>query len=132
MGREKDGRPHPVDTYVGNQIRLRRTLLGMSQGDLGHALGLTFQQIQKYERGVNRVSASRLFDLSRVMNVSIPFFFGDISDDPFASGSRASSENDRLASRETLELVGAYYRITDPSVRKNVIDLIAAMGPAEP
>src|SRR5262249_48682224 len=75
VGAEKEGRPSPIDVHVGSRIRLRRTLLGMSQERLGEALGLTFQQVQKYERGVNRVGASRLFDLSRVLDVPISFFF---------------------------------------------------------
>ena len=77
---EKDGRPSPIDVHVGSRIRLRRTLLGMSQERLGEALGLTFQQVQKYERGVNRVGASRLFDLARVLDVAISFFFVDMPD----------------------------------------------------
>jgi len=74
-GTDREGRPSPIDVHVGSRIRLRRTLLGMSQERLGEALGLTFQQVQKYERGVNRVGASRLFDLSRVLDVPISFFF---------------------------------------------------------
>src|SRR5204863_6191523 len=77
---EREGRPSPIDVHVGSRIRLRRTLLGMSQERLGEALGLTFQQVQKYERGVNRVGASRLFDLSRVLDVPISFFFDDMPD----------------------------------------------------
>ena len=80
VGAEKEGRPSPIDVHVGSRIRLRRTLLGMSQERLGEALGLTFQQVQKYERGVNRVGASRLFDLSRVLDVPISFFFDDMPD----------------------------------------------------
>src|SRR5512147_2967524 len=79
VGAEKEGRPSPIDVHVGSRIRLRRTLLGMSQEKLGEALGLTFQQIQKYERGVNRIGASRLFDLARVLDVPIGFFFDDMS-----------------------------------------------------
>src|SRR3974390_2286355 len=79
-GADKESRPSPIDIHVGSRIRLRRTLLGMSQERLGEALGLTFQQVQKYERGVNRVGASRLFDLSRVMDVPISFFFDDMPD----------------------------------------------------
>ena len=75
---EKESRPSPIDVHVGSRIRLRRTLMGMSQERLGEALGLTFQQVQKYERGVNRVGASRLFDLSRVLDVPISFFFDDM------------------------------------------------------
>src|SRR5690348_14474320 len=80
VGPEREGRPSPIDVHVGSRIRLRRTLLGMSQERLGEALGLTFQQVQKYERGVNRVGASRLFDLSRVLDVPISFFFDDMPD----------------------------------------------------
>jgi transcriptional regulator with XRE-family HTH domain len=114
-GAGKGSRPRPIDVHVGSRIRLRRTLLGMSQERLGEALGLTFQQVQKYESGVNRVSASRLFNLSRVLDVPIGFFFDDVPDVV-------------LGRRETLELVGAYYRIIDPAVRKNVLDLIKSLG----
>src|SRR5580698_4530908 len=78
MSSDKESRPSPIDVHVGSRIRLRRTLLGMSQERLGDSLGLTFQQVQKYERGVNRVGASRLFDLSRVLDVPISFFFEDM------------------------------------------------------
>lgn len=141
---DREGRPSPIDVHVGSRIRLRRTLLGMSQERLGEALGLTFQQVQKYERGVNRVGASRLFDLSRVLDVPISFFFDDMPDSLTTSfglqpgrrsgGSQESYEgfgDDTLNRRETLELVRAYYRITDPAVRKRVFELIKSMGPAE-
>jgi len=141
---ERESRPSPIDVHVGTRIRLRRTLLGMSQERLGEALGLTFQQVQKYERGVNRVGASRLFDLSRVLDVPISFFFDDMPESLASSygnntgrrGSGVSEAHDGFADdalnrRETLELVRAYYRITDPAVRKRVFDLIKSMGPAE-
>lgn len=143
VGSEREHRPSPIDVHVGSRIRLRRTLLGMSQERLGEALGLTFQQVQKYERGVNRVGASRLFDLSRVLDVPISFFFDDMPDSLSAnfgglpsrrlggSETQDSLGDDTLTRRETLELVRAYYRITDPSVRKRVFDLIKSMGPAE-
>ena len=143
MSSDKESRPSPIDVHVGSRIRLRRTLLGMSQERLGDSLGLTFQQVQKYERGVNRVGASRLFDLSRVLDVPISFFFDDMPDSLSASfggtpSRRASGQDpsdpfgdDTLSRRETLELVRAYYRITDPSVRKRVFDLIKSMGPPE-
>jgi transcriptional regulator with XRE-family HTH domain len=144
VGAEKEGRPSPIDVHVGSRIRLRRTLLGMSQERLGEALGLTFQQVQKYERGVNRVGASRLFDLSRVLDVPISFFFDDMPDSlasslgpPLSRRPTGFTEtpdgfgDDTLSRRETLELVRAYYRITDPAVRKRVFDLIKSMGPAE-
>jgi transcriptional regulator with XRE-family HTH domain len=144
VGAEKESRPSPIDVHVGTRIRLRRTLLGMSQERLGEALGLTFQQVQKYERGVNRVGASRLFDLSRVLDVPISFFFDDMPEalsgaygvppNKRVAGFADSQEgfaDDTLNRRETLELVRAYYRITDPAVRKRVFELIKSMGPVE-
>src|SRR5579863_9615745 len=77
--RRKSDKPSPIDVHVGSRVRLRRTLLGMSQERLGQAIGLTFQQVQKYERGANRIGASRLFDLSRVLDVPVSFFFDDIN-----------------------------------------------------
>ncbi len=139
-----ESRPSPIDVHVGSRIRLRRTLMGMSQERLGEALGLTFQQVQKYERGVNRVGASRLYDLSRVLDVPISFFFDDMPDTlagaPGGSGISGFAQTgdgfggtgeDPLAKRETLELVRAYYRITEPSVRKRVFELIKSMGPGD-
>ncbi|WP_428485349.1 helix-turn-helix domain-containing protein [Rhodopila sp.] len=144
MVSERESRPSPIDVHVGTRIRLRRTLLGMSQERLGESLGLTFQQVQKYERGVNRVGASRLFDLSRVLDVPISFFFDDMPDSlsaNFGGGPNRRTTglqdgtdpfgDDTLSRRETLELVRAYYRIIDPSVRKRVFDLIKSMGPSE-
>jgi len=144
VGPDKEARPSPIDVHVGSRIRLRRTLLGMSQERLGEALGLTFQQVQKYERGVNRVGASRLFDLSRVLDVPISFFFDDMPDnlaDSYGAqhGRRLAGfaeprdafADDAMNRRETLELVRAYYRIIDPAVRKRVFELIKSMGPAE-
>ena len=141
---EREHRASPIDVHVGTRVRLRRTLLGMSQEKLGEALGLTFQQIQKYERGVNRIGASRLFDLARVLDVPIGFFFDDMSPElggnaanrsrgaafGFAEG-QEGFEDDTLHRRETLELVRAYYRITDASVRKRVFDLIKTLSPTE-
>ena len=137
---EREPRSSPIDAHVGSRIRLRRTLLGLSQERLGEALGLTFQQVQKYERGVNRVGASRLFDLSRVLDVPIGFFFDDMPPEMGGEKHRRYSgfqdaqdgfEDDTLHRRETLELVRAYYRITDPSVRKRVFDLIKSLAPIE-
>jgi len=138
---DKEARPSPIDIHVGSRIRLRRTLLGMSQERLGEALGLTFQQVQKYERGVNRVGASRLFDLSRVLDVPISFFFDDMPEalsttyggQSPARRTHAFAEtqegfgDDAMNRRETLELVRAYYRITDPAVRKRVFELIKSL-----
>ena len=140
-GRTPSGKPNPIDVHVGGRIRLRRTLLGMSQERLGDAIGLTFQQVQKYERGANRVGASRLFDLSRVLDVPVSFFFEDISDIASQQSPRMmvaglaeepddSFDADPLTKRETLELVRAYYRITDPMVRKRVFELAKALAKA--
>ena len=134
--------PHPIDRHVGLRIRLRRKEMGVSQERLAEALGLTFQQVQKYERGVNRIGASRLFDLARVLDVPIGFFFDDMPDAMGGSmavtrrmagfaESQDGFEDDTLHRRETLELVRAYYRISDPAVRKRVFDLIKAMTPAD-
>ena len=137
---EKEFRPNPIDTYVGSRIRMRRTLMGMSQERLAEALGLTFQQVQKYERGVNRVGASRLYDLSRALDVPISFFYDNMPES--VGGVRASPRGmagfadaqegfgeDGLNRRETLELVRAYYGITDPGVRKRVFELIKSLVP---
>src|SRR5512145_1807794 len=78
-GRPKTGKPNPIDVHVGSRVRLRRTLLGMSQEKLGEAIGLTFQQVQKYERGANRIGSSRLFDLARVLDVPVSYFFEDMA-----------------------------------------------------
>lgn len=131
-GRPRLGKPNPVDIHVGSRVRLRRTLLGMSQEKLGDAIGLTFQQVQKYERGANRIGASRLFDLSRVLDVPVSFFFDDMPGEgeevrPIGTPSE-TGEADPMAKRETLELVRAYYRITDPSVRKRIFELAKAVA----
>jgi len=126
--------PNPVDIHVGSRVRLRRTLLGMSQKKLGNALGLTFQQIQKYERGANRIGSSRLFLLSRILDVPVSFFFDDMAPEvasgqpDFAEAAQANFDQDDLAKRETLELVRAYYKITDADVRKRLFDLVKAVG----
>jgi transcriptional regulator with XRE-family HTH domain len=137
--RKPTGRPNPVDIYVGSRVRQQRLLLGMTQSDLAEGLGLTFQQVQKYERGTNRIGSSRLFDLSRVLDVPIGFFFDEMPVDVAASSpaqSRGMAEEpvryelDPMAKRETLELVRAYYRITDSKVRKCVSDFAKACAAA--
>ncbi len=133
--------PNPVDVHVGSRVRLRRTLLGLSQEKLGEAVGLTFQQIQKYERGANRIGASRLFEFSRILDVPVSFFFDDMSDrlasgDTSAVGGMSDQaqqplEPDPLTRRETLELVRAYYRIGDPQIRKRLFELTKSLGSTE-
>jgi transcriptional regulator with XRE-family HTH domain len=132
--RSRGDGPHPVDVHVGSRIRMRRTLLGFSQEKLGDALALTFQQVQKYERGANRVGSSRLFEISRILDVPVSFFFDEMSSEVSAAGAVSSTEigvtaqQDPLAKRETLELVRAYYRITDPRVRKRIFELMKAIA----
>jgi transcriptional regulator with XRE-family HTH domain len=135
--RQKSDKPNPVDVHVGSRVRLRRTLLGMSQEKLGDALGLTFQQIQKYERGANRVGASRLYDLSRVLDVPVSYFFeefGDASSSPIGMGEAAGDpyQANPMMKRETLELVRAYLRIADPQIKRRVFELTKALASAYP
>ena len=115
--------PHPVDVHVGSRVRLQRKLLGMSQTDLGKALGVTFQQIQKNERGVNRIGGSRLYQLSHVLDVPIEYFFEGLED----KTSRRSPD-DVMVKGETLELVDAYYRIPDPKMRDALRRMANAMA----
>ena len=126
--------PNPVDIHVGSRVRLRRTLLGMSQEKLGAALNLTFQQVQKYERGTNRIGSSRLYQLSRILDVPVSFFFDDMpvsghgAPSGLSENSQEPFDHENLSKRETLELVRAYYRIKDPDVRKRLFELIKAVG----
>ena len=127
----RTGKPNPIDIHVGSRVRQRRTLLGLSQGKLGEAVGLTFQQIQKYERGANRIGASRMYALSRVLDVPVAFFFEEMPSEITGKGGPAEGvkeEFDPLAKRETLELVRAYYRIKDPNVRKRLYDLVKGLS----
>ncbi len=133
------GTPHPVDMHVGSRVRLRRTMLGMSQEKLGDAVGLTFQQIQKYERGANRIGCSRLYQFSHILGVPVAFFFEDMPSEALSSvpksvvegmsdHDQAGLEPDPMSRQETLELVRAYYRIQDPKVRKKLYDLLRSMA----
>ena len=139
--RRVPGVSDPIDVHVGSRVRLRRTLLGLSQERLGEAVGLTFQQIQKYERGANRIGASRMYDLAHVLDVPVSFFFDDMPDDvkqrdaaPVAVAEDdevASAEPNPLNRRETLELVRAYYRISSARVRKRMFELVKAVARVE-
>jgi transcriptional regulator with XRE-family HTH domain len=133
-GRRKTDKPNPIDIHVGTRIRLRRNMLGLSQEKLGEAIGLTFQQVQKYERGANRVGASRLHELSRVLDVPVSFFFDDM--DPvrapaipggFADTPAEGFDSDPLRRRETVDLVSAYYEIGDATLRRRFFDLAKAL-----
>jgi transcriptional regulator with XRE-family HTH domain len=142
---ENDGkgsrRPNPIDVHVGSRVRLRRMLLGISQEKLGERLGLTFQQVQKYEKGVNRIGASRLFDLSTVLGVPISFFYEDAPAaearvQPIPGFAETQSGTDSsilefLSTREGLELNKAFSRIQDVKTRRAILELVRALGGLE-
>ncbi|MDR0406839.1 MAG: helix-turn-helix domain-containing protein [Holosporales bacterium] len=135
----RTSRPGAIDQYVGSRVRARRSVLGLSQERLGEAVGLTFQQVQKYERGVNRISAGRLLELSHVLNVDISYFFeGFCNKDASNTSSlmllgeeREKYSIDPLERRETYELIRAYYRIGDPHVRLRFLDLLKVFSDSE-
>jgi len=110
--------PHPIDIHVGERVRARRLLTGLSQDAFASKLGVTFQQVQKYEKGANRISASRLYRISKILNVPVAYFFDDMDGQEILSGLK----------REGLELVRAFNRIEKPSTRKQVISLIHALA----
>ena len=136
---------HNVDVHVGARMRQRRTLLGMSQSKLGDAVGLTFQQIQKYERGSNRIGSSRLYEFAKVLDVPVSHFFEEMPANALAgrpisgrgrkggfgeAGTPFEQEKDPLIKRETLELVRAYYKIREARVRKRIFEMVKAVGVA--
>jgi transcriptional regulator with XRE-family HTH domain len=137
--------PDPVDIHVGSRLRMRRNLVGLSQEQLGKSLGLTFQQIQKYERGINRMGSSRLFQIANTLSVPVAYFFEDLptglnalQNQGFADNSQAPLDSstateqqgdyDILRRRETLELIRAYYRIQDVKQRRKIYELIRSMS----
>jgi transcriptional regulator with XRE-family HTH domain len=123
-------RVHPTDKHVGARLRMRRLMLDKSQGDIAKALGLTFQQLQKYEKGANRISASRLQHLCEILGVQVPFFFEGLPDMPEIDGESAAL-NGVLATVDGLALVTAYTRIRDPKVRRAIVALVEQIT-AEP
>jgi transcriptional regulator with XRE-family HTH domain len=125
--------PDPIDRHVGSRVRMQRVLMKMSQEKLGEALGLTFQQVQKYEKGTNRIGASRLQQISKTLNVPPSFFFEGAptvgaAGDGFAEESSSQYVVDFLSTSEGLHLNRAFARIKDPKVRKRVIDLITTLA----
>lgn len=133
-------RPNPIDVHVGSRVRLRRMLLGMSQEKLAEKLGLTFQQVQKYEKGANRIGASRLFDLARVLGVPVQFFYEEVPGDGAATGAGLLGFSERqtetfvvdfISTREGIELNRAFMRITDTKVRRAVVELIRSLASEE-
>lgn len=127
-------KPNPIDVHVGSRVRLRRTMSGMSQEKLGEALGITFQQIQKYEKGANRIGASRLQEISNVLNTPISFFFEDAPGSPDAAQSGFSDTTstnyvvDFLSSSEGLQLNRAFVKISDTKVRRKLVELARALA----
>ena len=116
--------PDPIDIHVGQRVRARRKMLGLSQTQLGKELGVTFQQVQKYERGTNRIGSSRLFRMSTTLDVPVAYFFeGAETKLPGYNEAMGSIDGDVFDRQETKELVEAYYRIADPRIRKKVLGL---------
>lgn len=130
---ENKKKPNPIDIHVGGRIRLRRNMLGMSQEKLGENLGITFQQIQKYEKGTNRVGASRLQAIASILEVPVAFFFEDApgGSEGLAEASQTTYVVDFLSSTEGLQLNRAFVRIGDPKVRRKIIDLVRALADEE-
>jgi transcriptional regulator with XRE-family HTH domain len=137
-------RDHTVDVHVGARMRQRRVLLGMSQSKVGDAVGLTFQQIQKYERGSNRIGSSRLYEFAKVLDVPVSYFFNKMPSNALSgrpisgrgrkgfgeAGTPFEQEKDPLIKRETLELVRAYYKIREAQVRKRIFEMVKTVGAA--
>ncbi|MGU3495242.1 helix-turn-helix domain-containing protein [Xanthobacteraceae bacterium A53D] len=130
--------PNPIDKHVGSRVRMRRMMVGMSQEKLGEHLGITFQQIQKYEKGTNRIGASRLQQISTVLNVPVAFFFegaptvtpeGDV--EGFAEGHSPAYVSDFLATSDGLALTRNFMRISDAKVRRRIVDLVSAIAGEE-
>lgn len=125
--------PVPVDKHVGGRVRMRRILVGMSQEKLGEAIGLTFQQVQKYEKGTNRISASRLSQIAQVLGVPVTFFFEGApverleGETGMAEGPQADFSFDLLSSPEGVQLAKAFMSIDDAKVRRRVVDLVSTL-----
>jgi transcriptional regulator with XRE-family HTH domain len=122
------GIPNPVDVHVGRRIRICRLLLGMNQETLANALGLTFQQIQKYEHGANRVSASRLSAMAEALSVPISYFFDGLSSTDAPISAEDMARREQLEQPETLELVRLYYAIPDAAVRRQFLKMVKAIA----
>lgn len=131
MAAKGDKQPNPIDAHVGARVRMRRLLLGLSQDKLGEELGVTFQQVQKYERGANRIGASRLFEIARVLTVPVGFFFEGMdsrTQGGFAEGDQTPLVDDFLNSPEGVSLASAFSRIRDTKVRRRVLELVRSLA----
>jgi transcriptional regulator with XRE-family HTH domain len=124
------GVPNPIDVHVGNRIRMRRLLLGMNQETLANALGLTFQQVQKYEGGANRVSASRLSAMAEILGVPISYFFGDLRPDDAEISPEDQRWREYLQRPETIEFIRLYYAIPDLRARQQFLEMIKTLAEA--
>ena len=125
--------PNPIDKYVGSRVRMRRMMLGMSQEKLGNALGLTFQQVQKYEKGTNRIGASRLQQISNILQVPVSFFFegapeASARSDEFSEAPSPLYVADFLATSVGLALTRAFMRIEDSKLRRKIVELVEQMA----
>lgn len=128
--------PNPVDVHVGKRLRFGRTMQGMSQESVGESIGVTFQQIQKYERGINCIRASKLFELANVLKVPVSFFFEGFEREAeegysipgAADSAEGGFDMDLASSRESIEFMRAFHRITDPQLRSKILDLVRAMA----
>jgi transcriptional regulator with XRE-family HTH domain len=127
--------PNPIDRHVGSRVRMRRVLLSMSQEKLGEALGLTFQQVQKYEKGTNRIGASRLQQISKILNVPVAFFFegapldsGEVAPAGFEDTTQSVYISDFLSSPEGVQIVRAFMRVRDPKIRRRIVELVEALA----
>jgi transcriptional regulator with XRE-family HTH domain len=133
LNENDDAGPNPVDIYVGAKLRTRRSLIGMSQEKLAEAAGIKFQQIQKYETGKNRISASRLYEFAKTLGVSVSYFFEGYNKNDAAYGFSESEQEgfepeDVMARRETIDLVRTYYSIQDDKARKDVLKMLKQMA----
>ncbi len=135
--RKTKGSPDPVDKHVGQRIRARRSLLGISQEKLAESVGVTFQQIQKYESGTNRVSAGRLFQLSNILQIPVTYFYEQFGKEVMEYASMGMSDNEQesfgtqkdiMKEKETINLVRTYYQIKDPEARKDILKFVKSMA----
>lgn len=131
-GKKKE--PNPVDVHVGSRVRLKRIMEGLTQEKLGDELGITFQQVQKYEKGTNRIGSSRLHQIAEILNTPVSFFFEDLqgSHEPgLAEGSASSFVVDFLSTSEGLQLNRSFMKIKDPQVRKRIVDLVRTLSESD-
>ena len=135
MAEENKKKPNPIDTHVGSRIRLRRNMIGMSQEKLGESLGITFQQIQKYEKGMNRISVARLVDIAKILNVDIDFFFDGIksgkTEAGFADSGAPPYVADMMSTPEGLQLVRTFASIKSSKIRKSIVQLVSTLAAQE-